>query len=391
MPPAYDVAVIGLGAMGSAAAYALSRRRQKVIGFDRYAPPHDRGSSHGKSRIIREAYFEAPFYVPLLRRAFDLWEEIERDAGGRTLFRRTGGLAIGPEKGQLVQGALASAMQHRIPYEVLSAGKLHRRFPAYAPLDEWVGVFEPRAGVLNPELAITTQLQLAARNGAELRTNEPALQWSVTADGVRVTTAQGTYHASFLVIAAGAWARDLLPDLDLPLKVTRQVLFWFEVARNPELFAPNRMPIALMEFKPDRFFYSFPDFGDGVKVAVHREGEPTTAESVQRDVTEPELANIYDLLRRFMPFAKGHLRDSAVCLYTNTPDTHFILDRHPVHSEVMIASPCSGHGFKFAPVVGEIAADLFREGKSRFDLTPFSIARFGEVVRGVGGEVSSDR
>ena len=374
----HDVIVVGLGAMGSAAAFHLARRGARVLGLDRFAPPHDRGSSHGRSRIIREAYFEDPLYVPLVRRAYELWEELEI-ATGAQIFRQTGGLMLGPRDGTVVAGALARARQHGLPVEELSAPEVARRFPGFRPTVDMVGVWEPRAGYLVPERAVAAHLALAARHGAELRTGESVLRWEAGGDRVEVATAGGaTYVARRLVLAAGAWMRDLLgPALDLPLVVERQVQHWFRPARDAELFAPERFPIFICEHAPGRAWYGFPDAGDGVKAALHHQGEPAADPSaLRREVAPAEVDAVRALLRTFLPAADGPRLESTVCMYTNTPDEHFVLDVHPAHPEVVVASPCSGHGFKFSSAIGELVADLATSGRTGFDLTPFRVSRF---------------
>jgi sarcosine oxidase len=368
-----DVVVVGLGAMGSAVARALARRGQRVVGLDRFSPPHSLGSSHGRSRIIREAYFEHPAYVPLVQRAYELWAELEEEAG-RPLWRLTGGLMAGPPDGVLVRGARRSAEVHGLPYEDLSAAEIARRFPAFAPEPGMVGVLEPRAGVLFPEACIEAALKSAARAGAELHVDDEVQAWRADGGGVEVRSARSSWSAGRLVITAGAWIPRLLPDL--PLTVARQVLHWFEPLRDEAVFAPGACPISLWEVEKGRIFYAFPDLGDGVKAAIHHEGETTDAEHVRRDVTADDEAVVRPLVARLLPAAAGRLRESCVCLYTNTPDHDFLIDRHPGHEQVFIVSPCSGHGFKFSPVIGEIVADLVTRGASRFDLTPFSLARF---------------
>jgi len=368
-----DVVVVGLGAMGSAVARALARRGQRVVGLDRFSPPHTLGSSHGRSRIIREAYFEHPAYVPLVQRAYELWAELEAEAG-RPLWRLTGGLMAGPPDGALVRGARRSAEVHGLPYEDLSAAEIARRFPAFAPEPGMVGVLEPRAGVLFPEACIEAALKSAARAGAELRVDDEVQGWRADGGGVEVRSASGSWWAGRVVITAGAWLPRLLPDL--PLTVARQVLHWFEPLRDGSVFAPGVCPISLWEVEDGRIFYAFPDLGDGVKAAIHHEGETTDAEHVRRDVTAEDEAVVRSLVERLLPAAAGRRRESCVCLYTNTPDHDFLIDRHPGHEQVFIVSPCSGHGFKFSPVIGEIVADLVTTGGSRFDLQPFSLERF---------------
>jgi sarcosine oxidase len=370
MSGTYDVAVVGLGAMGSAAAFHLARRGRSVLGLDRFAPPHALGSSHGSTRIIREAYFEHPAYVPLVQRAYALWSELER-ASGRELLRITGGLMLGRSEGVLIGGARRSAEEHRLPHELLTAAEVRARFPALAPDDDMVAVCEPRAGVLFPERCIQAHLDLARKHGATLCFDEPATAWRSEGGGVRVATGQGEYRAAQLLLTAGSWMRAVTPGLELPLTVERQVLYWFAPRADGPSFAPARCPIHLWEPSPRRFFYGFPDFGEGVKVALHHGGDVADPENVRREVGGDEVAAMRDLLRRFLPAADGALRSAAVCTYTNTPDEHFWIDRHPDHASVLIASPCSGHGFKFSSVIGEALADLLMEGRPRFDMTLF--------------------
>lgn len=369
----YDTIVVGLGTMGSAAACHLARRGKKVLGLDRFTPPHDRGSASGRTRIIREAYFEHPAYVPLVQRAYEAWAALERDSGRRLLVT-TGGLMIGPREGALVAGALESARQHGLRHELLNAADLRRRWETLRPEADTVAVWEPRAGVLFPEDCIAAHLAAAAGAGAELRCDEPAESWAADGDGVIVRTARGTYAADRLVLTAGAWLGRLLADLALPLKVRRQLLFWF-TPRTPAAFAPQRFPVFIWEHEADRFFYGFPDFGDGVKVARHGEGEVTEADRVRRDVDPAEAADLQMRLARYVPDAAGPLRDSAVCMYTCTPDAHFIVDAHPRHPQVTVASVCSGHGFKFASVMGEILADHASGRPPAFDLSMFRLDR----------------
>lgn len=371
MAQSFDVIVAGLGAMGSAVAFHLAARGRRVLGLDRFQPPHEQGSSHGLSRIIREAYFEHPLYVPLIQRAYDLWADLEQESG-QAILTPTGGLMIGRPDGVLVGGAARSAREHHLAHRLLNAAELRRDFPMFAPAADMGGVWEPRAGILCPEVAIRAHLAQAARHGAELRFHEPVLHWATDGDGVRVVTAAGEYHAARLVLSAGAWLNSLLPAAPLPLQIERQVLYWFTPATRTDEFAPARCPISIWEYAPQQFFYTFPDQGEGVKVALHHQGEATTAEAVRRDVDAAEVEHMRQLLRQFLPAADGPLRASAVCVYTNTPDEHFLLDQHPAHPSVFIASPCSGHGFKFSSAVGEIVADRLEGRPDRFDLSLFA-------------------
>jgi sarcosine oxidase len=364
----WDVIVTGLGAMGCAAVRELARRGLRVLGLDRYAPPHAHGSTHGRTRIIREAYFEHPAYVPLVQRAELLWTGLEREVGER-LFVRTGGLMVGPERGTLVTGARASAEQHGLPHELLTPAEVRRRFPALAPAPEAVALYEPRAGVLFPEACVRALLSCAARDGAELHMGEAMLTWRAEGGVVRVATAMGEHVADHLVLALGPWLPEFLNGAQIPLTVERQMQHWFEPRQHVEHFTPDHLPIALWETS-NRMFYTIPDFGDGIKVAVHHEGEITDAQRVRRTINEDEDASARALVERFLPDAAGELRERAVCLYTNTSDGHFMIDHHPVHREVVIASPCSGHGFKFATVVGEIVAGLTL-GEPQADMSLF--------------------
>ncbi len=372
----YDVIIAGLGAMGSATVRHLAAAGCKVLGLDRFRPPHDRGSSHGRTRIIREAYFEHPLYVPLVQRAYELWFELERETKQRLLLP-TGGLMLGPPEGVLVEGSRRSAREHRLRHEILGAEEVHKRFPALQPEERMVGVWEPRAGVLFPETAIQLQLDLAATAGATLRFDEPILGWEAEKHRVRVATTNGDYTARRLMLSVGAWTADLLGELKLPLAVERQITFWFEPRAAKEQFAPGACPIHIWEYAVGRFFYGFPDLGDGVKVAFHHQGEVAQADRVDREVTLDDIKTVRGLVRRFLPDADGKLAATTVCLYTNTPDENFLVDFHPAHRNVLIASPCSGHGFKFSPVIGEICAALLKGEEPGFDLSPFRLGRFG--------------
>lgn len=369
----YEVGIAGLGAMGSMTALELSRRGRRVIGWDRFRPPHVLGSSTGRSRIIREAYFEHPQYVPLVQRAYRKWAELERE-GACSLLTFTGGLMIGPPGSTLLQGARRSAVLHRLDYEDLSAGEIRRRFAgAFEPGPGDAGLYESRAGVLRPEAAIGAALELAAQAGAELRFDEPVTEWSA-GESITVRTGAGEYRVQRLILAAGAWMAGTLPGAPLTLSVARQPLFWFEPL---EAFREGamRLPVFLWEWAPDRMFYGFPDLGDGVKIAIHHQGEPADPDGVRRPVDNHELARLRAILASRTPGLNGRLLETAICLYTNTPDGDFLIDRSPSDPRVILASPCSGHGFKFAPALGEVLADLATDRAPGFDLTPFRLTR----------------
>jgi len=361
--------------MGSAAVLQLARRGLRTIGFDRLAPPHTLGSSHGHVRLIREAYYEGQLYVPLVRRAFELWRALDEQSGGR-LLTATGALMVGRAESGIVTGATESARAHDIPHELLRADEIMERFPAFVADSDHVALYEPGAALLHPELCVAYQLELASRLGAQLCFHEPVARWTETEDGVELRTETGRYHVNQLVLCPGAWMAELLGDITLPLTVERQVQHWWEPAQRPELFRPGRMPVSMWETDEGRLFYTMSDTGHGVKIGWHHSGLATSPDGVDRNVSAPERAVIATLLERYLPLARGRERDAAVCLYTNTPDGDFIVARHPLTAAALIVSACSGHGFKFATVVGEIVADLVTTGQSAFDLTPFAVSRF---------------
>ena len=373
----FDAIIVGLGAMGSATAYHLAKRGRRVLGLDRWAPGHTLGSSHGESRIIRELYYERPVYVPLVQRAHELWRELETRTG-RALLHQTGGLMIGPPNGALISGARLSAETHQLPYEMLSTAELNRRFPTFVLPDGCVALLDPRAGYLTPEACIAAHLEVAEASGAALRFEEPVVSWKAEADGVRVVTPQATYTADRLVISAGASARELLPNLDLPLSVERQTLFWFDADTGDARYDAPRFPIHMDEDEEGHLCYGFPRLSRGIKAAVYHEGMIVSdAGQVDRRVSDVEVEPLRRLLTPFLPeLATAPVRESAVCLFTNTPDHHFLIDFHPAYTQVLISSPCSGHGFKFASAIGELQAELVTEGRTRFDLGPFRLSRF---------------
>lgn len=375
-PSAYNAIVIGLGAMGSATLCHLARRGWRVLGLEQLTPGHSLGSSHGDSRIIRETYFEHPLYVPLVRRAHELWRELEERTGA-SLMTITGGIMIGPADGSVVAGSLRSAVEHCLPHELLTPEEVHARFPAFCLSDELVAVFDPRAGFLDPEACNRAHLYAARQSGADARFNEPALEWMAEGDGVRVTTPAGSYLADKLVLAAGAWNAELLHGLELPLTVERQAVFWLEPEGAAALYDMQRFPIYAYEYQAGSICYGFPRLSRGVKASVMHAGETThDPDSVRRTVDESEVEPLRAALRPILPaLADAPVRERDTCLFTNTPDHDFIIDFHPAYPQVLISSPCSGHGFKFASAIGELQAELLMKGEAGFDLSPFRIAR----------------
>jgi len=289
---------------------------------------------------------------------------------GRPLLRQTGGLMIGRRDGVLVQGVLRSAHEHSLEHQILSADEVEDRFPVVCPDREMVAVWEPRAGILQPEACIEEQLAQAMAAGAELHFDEPILGWDLHHDGIVVSTARAEYRTRRLVVTAGAWANSLLARAELPLTVERQVLHWF-APRAAGRFQPERCPIHLWEYEPQKFFYGFPDLGTGVKIALHHQGRTVDPETVDREVAGEEIAAMRTLVERHLPDAAGAHRASTVCVYTNTPDEHFWIDWHPTSPGVLMVSACSGHGFKFASAIGETVADLLTGRAPRTDLSLF--------------------
>jgi sarcosine oxidase len=360
--------------MGSAAAYRLAERGLRVLGLDRFRPPHKMGSSHGGTRIIREAYFEDPRYVPLVQRAYDRWAQLEQDAD-TTLLRPTGGLMIGPEHGEVAQGAQASARMHGLDHDVLSAAEIRRRFPAFDVPDGEIGVWEPRAGILFPERCIEAQLHMADRFGAELRFDEPLGKWLPTEEGFHLRTSQGEYWAEQLVVTAGSWFTQIVGRLGLPLRATRQHVHWFASPAGTRNFDAAQCPVYIWEQRLGELVYGFPDLGEGFKMGLHEPGPAADPDSLERTVTGSEVDAALEIVGRCFPAIGGPPVASEVCMYTNTDDGHFLIDRHPKRPNIVLAGAGSGHGFKFASVIGEIVADLVIDGRSQHDIELFNVDR----------------
>ena len=385
----YDVIVAGLGAMGSATAFHLAGRKGlRVLALDRHHPPHTLGSTHGGTRIIRETSFEHPRYVPLVRRAYECWRQIEA-ATGQSLLAITGGVFIGAPDGPFVAKSKESADIHAVPYEILSPAEIRKRFPAFRPDDDAVGFFEPRAGILSPEACVQACLDHARRGGVELKLDEPVVRWEAGSKGVTVTTPHGRYSAGKLLLAAGPWMLNTLAQVGVPVTAERIVMHWFAPGGDASSFDAARCPLALWEFGPNAAFASFPIEGGAIKTTIHHGGDPTTPDTVRRDVGADEVAAMRKMLKRFLPGANGAHRRSAVCLYTNVGGGDFLIDTHPRHRQVLLASPCSGFGFKFASAIGELLAELLVDGKTKWDLRPFGIARLTSRAPNTGR--SADR
>lgn len=370
-----DAIVVGLGAMGSAALYHLARRGAKVAGFDAYAPPHTFGSAHGESRMVREAYYEDARCVTLVRRAYALWHELARDAG-ESLIEETGGIFAGPPDGQLIAGIERAGREHAIPIERFSREASAARIPWLRLGEGMTAIAEGRAGLLRPERCIAAHLRLAAEAGAAVHTDEAVDNWGTDGDGFVVNTQKDRYRAAKLVLCAGAGMTEWLASAGVAVNATRQTMFWFRPARDPESFALGNFPVWAIQIDGERLLYGFPDVGSGLKVAVHYGGTPTTWQTVDRTVTAQEAGDVEELFDRFLPGVRGERLRAAVCLYTNTPDLRFVIDAHPAHAKVLVVSACSGHGFKFASAIGEAAAQWTLDGAPWLDLSLFSLKRF---------------
>jgi len=371
----FDAIVVGCGAMGSSVSFNLARRGLRVLTLERFNLNHEYGSSHGRTRVIRLAYFEDPRYVPLLRRAFASWDELAKRSG-LEIIKRTGGLMIGKEDDRLVTGVLRSAREHSLPHKLLAARDVMGQFKALRLDDAHCAVYEDNAGILFPDRCIASFVSLAQESGCEFHFGERVTRWKPHPNGVEVETEKGTFEAASLVFAAGAWLGSLLPRL-LPLTCERQVQFWFEPPTGGA-FAAERLPIFIMEENSSHYFYGIPDVGHGVKVARTHGGTPVDPERMERKVTDSDLAPVKSFIERRLPGLKPIPTASAPCIYTNTPDSNFVIDFHPQDERVLLISACSGHGFKFSSVVGEVAADLLTLRKPALDISFLRIGRFSE-------------
>jgi len=353
------VAVVGGGVMGAATAWRLATRGADVVCFDRYSPPHAHGSSHGESRIIRTAYFEGAFYVPLLREAFELWRELET-AGHSHLLTMTGALYIGSASSEAVVGAQESAREHSLDIDVLSSAELRKRYPGHLPHEGDVAVLDRQAGILSPEGAVTAMLERVSdvRRGHRVENVESLLR-----------------DHDAVVVAAGPWTPELIPWI--PLKIERQVHAWLSIARDASWFAPEQFPVFIRQTEQFGDVYGFPTLdGASLKVGRHHDGDFTDPDHMKRQVDDKDLDPLRLMAATYLRGVSGHVRRTLTCMYTNTPDHDFVVDFAPGDRRVVVISACSGHGFKFGPIVGDIAADLVLEGKTARDISHFAAARF---------------
>jgi sarcosine oxidase len=372
----YDVIVVGLGGMGSAAAYHLAARGCRVLGLEQHQPAHDKGSSHGGSRIIRQTYFEDPGYVPLLLRAYQLWEKLAADAR-RDVYRLTGGLFMGPPESATVAGSLRASRQWDLPHEVLDAAEISARFPNFTPGPGDIGLFEAKAGFARPELTVRAHLELAEKSGATLEFGEPVLSWKQTRARMRVTTGRGSYSADQLVICPGPWAPQVLDQLGVPITAQRAVMYWMDPIGGVSKFLDH--PIFIHENASGTQLYGMPAIDGprgGVKVAFARKGIACTPDTIDRVVHAREIGELTARVGELLPALGGSCLRTATCMYSNTPDLNFVIGRHPHCASVTVACGFSGHGFKFVPVVGEILADLVIDAATDHPISLFDPQRF---------------
>lgn len=376
MKATFDIGIVGLGAVGSAALYHAATRGLQAVGFDQFKPPHTLGSSHGGSRIIRRAYFEGASYVPLLSHAYELWQDVER-ASGRSLMHLNGCLTVGQRDGSTLRGAKESSEAYGIPFQFLEPADVHERFPAFRLRDDEAALWEPEAGWLEPELCIRTHLELAEEAGAEIRLNEAVKTWGATGGKIRIETAGGTFDVGRLVLCAGGWIVPLLREVHVPLRIERQVNAWFRPSGAIEKFKPENCPVYIWEYDGRRVLYGFPDTGDGVKTGLHHSGEFVEhPDDVDREVHDDDVEALRRQTERLLPGSCGGVARVSTCFYTNTPDDHYLIDHHPGLERVVFASACSGHGFKASNAVGESLVRLACGEDPAVDLSAFRLKRF---------------
>jgi sarcosine oxidase len=372
----WDLAVVGLGAMGSATLWRAATRGVRAIGIDRFDPPHDRGSTHGESRIIRTAYFEDPAYLPLLREAFPLWRALEREAG-EELLTMTGAAMIGPAASEVVGGALRTAQMHDLPHQVLDAHGAAQRFPQFRLRDDDIVFHEDDAGLLRPEACVTAALRSATHHDAVVRTGTTVHSIEPHGDGVRIRTTAGSITARRAVVCAGPWTAALLPQFPVPLWVERQVNAWFQVS-DRDLYSTARCPVFIREMPGGHHLYGAPGLdGASLKLAVHHDGARVVdPDNPPRAISGDDTRPLSDHAAHWLNAVEPHPVRAITCLYTNTPDQHFVIDTLPDAPQITVISACSGHGFKFAAVVGDIAVDLAVDGGTARPIAAFSLRRF---------------
>lgn len=375
MSARYDAIVVGVGGMGSATCWQLAKRGKRVLGLEQFDIPHASGSSHGINRIIRLAYYEDPRYVPLLKRAYELWRELEATCGEH-LLHITGSIDASEPNGIVFSGALESCQLHGLTHEVLTSAELSKRFPGYELPDDYLALYQEEGGFLLSERCIVQHAEEAMKLGAEIHGREPVLDWFATDNGMRVVTARGTYETEKLIFTAGAWMGILLDQLAPLLKPERQVLAWLQPI-EPALFAPERFPVFNLTV-PEGRYYGFPVYGNpGYKIGrYHHLDELIDPNEPLRAPDQADEDVLRAFVSRYTPMANGPTLALRTCIFTNSPDEHFVIDTLPDDERVIVASPCSGHGYKFCSVIGEILADIAIDGSTRHDVSLFSLDRF---------------
>jgi sarcosine oxidase len=375
----YDMIVAGIGGMGAAICATLARRGKRVLGLERFDIAHAMGSSHGVNRIIRLAYYEDPSYVPLLRRAYELWRELETGFGEQLLFI-TGSIDASDRDDELVRDSLKSCEIHDLPFELLTGSELRDRFPAYQLPETHLALLQPEGGFLASERCIVAYVDAAIEAGATIQAREEIRSWQSTPSGIRVETDRDVYEADQLIISAGAWAGKLVPELYGLAKPERQALAWLQ-PEQPKLFCPDRFPVFNLTVEEGRY-YGFPIFSiPGLKVGrYHHLGEQVDPDEIMRDPNAGDEDVLREFVAKYFPLGNGSTMALKTCMFTNTPDEHFIIDFHPDAGNVLLVSPCSGHGFKFCSVIGEIVAELAIRGATDHDISLFKLERFGSQV-----------
>ncbi len=381
----YDVIVVGLGAVGSAALYQLSGKGKKVLGLDQYEPPHIYGSTHGETRIIRQAYYEGKQYVPILKAAYEVWREIEKNSGD-SFFEIADVLMIGSRQNSIVEQSEESAKAYDLPYEIFDHKELRNRYPQFnADQDTWA-LLDKLAGYVRPEAAVRNQIELGSKNGAEVGHNELVEFWDAEnyPAGIRVKTNMGDYITEKLIVTTGAWAKGMMQEVGVKLKPERIVQFWVKPKKNEALFTKGTFPIFLWNVERNLDFYAIPglDTGQGIcKVAFYPHGDHPSRQfctpyQIDREVRDSDFDLMHKYLAQYVPDLAGQFVKSSVCMHTESPDLHPIIDFHPDYKNVCIANGFSGHGFKFSNITGKILAELTLEGKTDFDISLFGAERF---------------
>jgi len=375
MTTKYDAIVVGVGGVGSAATYHLARRGLDVLGLERYDVPHSMGSSHGVTRIIRKAYYERPEYLPLLERSYDLWRDLD-DGHSSDLLHVNGSVVAGPPGGEKVEDALATCRQYDLDYELLSGDELGDRYPGYGLPEAFRAVVQPDGGFLHSEQCVVAHVEAAHRHGATVRARERVVDWSTTGEGVRVETDKASHTADRLVVAAGAWASKLVPELGETAVPERQVLAWFQPS-SPNYFDPGTFPVFTMDSE-EGYFYGFPRYHvPGFKLGKYNHFHETVdPDDRSREPTRADERMLREFTERYFPDAAGPTMRLETCMFTNSPDEDFVIDVHPEHPEVVVAAGFSGHGFKMTPAIGELVADLVVDGDSDLPTGIFSLDRF---------------